>query len=73
MELYQLAEVIDNPTRTTEFSTSLVDECVSSTPEKIVFSDVIDTGESDHSLIFVFTNINVSSKTNSIKEILFRE
>ena len=71
-ELYQLIQVVDKPTPITEFSASLLDICITSAPEKIVFSDVIHTGASDHSLIYVVRKINAITKTNTTKETSFR-
>ena len=51
MELYQLTQIINDPTRITEFTKSLLDVCITSSPEKIVSSGVIHLGISDHSLI----------------------
>ena len=72
MEIYQLIQVIDKPTRITESSASLLDVCIASTPDKIVCSDVIHTEASDHSLIYVVRKINATTTTNTIKEISFR-
>ena len=72
MEIYQLIQVIDKPTRLTESSASLLDVCITSAPNKIMCSDVIHTGGSDHSLIYVVRKINATTKTNTTKEISFR-
>ena len=72
MEIYQLIQVIDKPTRITESSASLLDVCITSAPDKIVCSDVIHTGGSDHSLIYVVRKINAGTKTNRTREISFR-
>ena len=72
MEIYQLIQVIDKPTRITESSASLLNVCITSAPDKIVCSDVIHTGGSDHSLIYVVRKINASTKTNRTREISFR-
>ena len=49
MQLYQLTQVIDKPTRITESSSTLLDVCITSCPERIAFHDVIHMGVSDHS------------------------
>ena len=36
MELYQLTQVIDDPTRITECTKSLIDVCITSSPEKVI-------------------------------------
>jgi exonuclease III len=50
-ELYQLSQLIDEATRITMTTTSLIDHIVTNTPEKISDSGVIHTGISDHSLV----------------------
>ena len=51
-ELHQLTQLIDEATRVTMTTTSLIDHIVTNTPEKISDSGVIHTGISDHSLVF---------------------
>ncbi len=51
-ELYQLSQLINEPTRVTMRSSSLIDHVVTNTPEKISHSGVIHTGISDHSLVY---------------------
>ena len=51
-ELYQLTQMIDEATRVTMATSSLIDHIVTNTPEKISDSGVIHTGISDHSLVF---------------------
>ena len=64
-----MTQVIDKPTQIAEFSTTLLDVCITSNPEKIIFSDVIHSGASDHSLIYVVRKIGATSKSNTTKEI----
>ena len=52
MELYQLTQIIDHPTRITESTKSLLDVCITSSTEKIISLGVIHLGISDHSLIY---------------------
>ena len=51
-ELYQLSQLIKQATRITMTTSSLIDDIVTNTPEKISDSGVIHTGISDHSIIF---------------------
>ena len=44
MELYQLTQIINDPTRITEYTKSLIDVCITSSPEKIISSGVIHLG-----------------------------
>ena len=58
-ELYQLTQLIDEATRVTMTTTSLINHIVTNTPEKISDSGVIHTGISDHSLVFAIRKISV--------------
>ena len=61
-ELYQLFQLIEEPTRITMKSSSLIDHVVTNTPEKISHSGVIHTGISDHSIIFAIRKIRIIEK-----------
>ena len=65
LELYQLTQLADSPTRITKSSQSLLDVAITSTPEKIISSGVVHLGVSDHSLIYVIRKINPSSNTKA--------
>ena len=58
-ELYQLSQLIDEPTRITMTTSSLIDHIITNTPEKISHSGVIHTGISDHSLVFAIRKIRI--------------
>ena len=58
-ELYQLSQLMDEPTRITMTTSSLIDHIVTNTPEDISDSGVIHTGISDHSLIFAIRKISI--------------
>ncbi len=62
MELYQLTQIIDDPTRITESTKSLLDVCITSSTEKIISSGVIHQGISDHSLIYAIRKLNYVPK-----------
>ena len=72
MQLYQLTQVMDKPTRITESSSTLLDVCITSCPERIAFHDVIHMGVSDHSLIYVVRKINSYLKPHASKKVEFR-
>ena len=72
MQLYQLTQVIDKPTRITESSSTLLDVCITSCPERIAFHDVINMGVSDDSLIYVVRKINSYLKPHASKKVKFR-
>ena len=63
MELYQLTQLIDSPTRITNSSQSLLDVAITSTPEKIISSGVVHLGRSDHSLIYAVRILNTRVNT----------
>ena len=52
-ELYQLSQLIDEATRVTMTTSSLIDHIVTNTPEKISDSGVIHTGLSDHIVLYL--------------------
>jgi hypothetical protein len=60
IKLFGLTQLITEPTRVTDKSKSLIDHILCSDTEKICQSGVINTGVSDHSLIYCTRN---SSKT----------
>ena len=67
--MYQLSQLINEPTRITATSATLLDHFITSNPETITNFGVIHTGISDHSLIFGIRKINFSEKkkTNIIE------
>ena len=58
LETYQLPQLITEPTRVTANSCTLIDQYITSTPEKIVRSGVIHTGISDHNIIYGVRKVN---------------
>ena len=69
MEQYQ---TITSPTRMTITSSSLLDVCITSTPERLIVSRVVPIAISDHYMIIVVRKINAYSKQNRHKKIEFR-
>ena len=53
MQLYQLTQVINEPTRVTKSTKSILDVCITSSPDKIIQSGVVHLAISDHSLIYM--------------------
>ncbi len=72
MELYQLTKIIDDPTRITESTKSLLDVCITSSTEKIISLGVIHLGISDHSLIYAIRKLNYVPKTEARNSIEYR-
>ena len=58
LELYQLTQLIKDPTRITKSTQSLLDVCITSTPEKVTYSGILHLGISDHSLIYAIRKLN---------------
>ena len=69
LEFYQLSQLIDNATRITMHSSTLIDHFITNIPDKISKFGVIHTGLSDHSLTYGIrkTNICHKSKENIIE------
>ena len=73
MELYQFTQIINDPTRITESTRSLLDVCITSSPEKIISSGVIHLGISDHmSLIYAIRKLNYVPKIGARNLIEYR-
>ena len=68
-ELYQLSQIINQATRVTVTTSTLIDHIVTNTPEKISDSGVVHTGISDHSLIYAIRKISVSKKHENVIEV----
>ena len=65
MELNQLIQIINDPTRITESTSSLLDVCITSTLEKIISSRVMHLCFRDHSLIYTIRKFNCVPKTGA--------
>lgn len=61
-ELYQLNQVISEPTRITEHSKTLIDIICTNTLERVVCSGVFYTSLSDHSTVYVIRKISIPTK-----------
>ena len=62
LNVNQLTQLIVKPTRVTQTTSTLLDVCVASMPEKIIYSDVFPIGVSDHIPIFVVRKSSASTK-----------
>ena len=68
--LYQLSQLVDEPTRVTETSsTSLVDLILTNRPENILSTGVIHLAISDHSLIYAVRKFKLPRSSPIIKEV----
>ena len=52
-EIYGLKQLITDPTRTTPFSSTLIDLCVTNAPSKITNAGIIELSISDHVLVYM--------------------
>ena len=55
MDIYQLKQIITEPTRITTNTASLIDVFITNSPQKVKSSEVILPGISDHYMIYVCT------------------
>ena len=62
-ELFQLEQLIKEPTRCNENSQTLIDVILTNTPERVVTSGVLHLGISDHSLIYVVRKVAIKTKS----------
>ena len=61
-EIYQLNQLIEEPTRVTKTTATLIDHFITNSSDKISKNGVIHTGLSDHSLIYGIRKINIFPK-----------
>ena len=57
LDIYGLSQLISEPTRITPTSSTLIDLCITNSPEKIPKAGVVHLGISDHSLVFMTLKI----------------
>ena len=53
LDIYDLTQLITEPTKLTPISKSLIDLCITNYPEKVTCSGVLPLGISDHSLVYI--------------------
>ena len=53
IDIYGLTQLITEPTRVTQYSSTLIDLCLTNSPDKVSKSGVIDIGISDYSVIYL--------------------
>ena len=58
MDIYGLTQLITEPTRVTQYSRTLIDLCLTNSPDKICNSGVVNNGISDHCVIFLTRKIS---------------
>ena len=68
LELFQMEQVIADPTRITSNTASLLDIIATNRPDKVKESGVIHLGISDHSLVYVSLKVSVPRDKPKIVE-----
>ena len=68
LELFQMKQVIADPTRITSNTASLLDIIATNRPDKVKESGVIHVGISDHSLVYVSLKVSVPRDKPKIVE-----
>ena len=66
---YGFEQLINEPTRTTQTSSNLIDLALTNHPERITISGVIQLGLSEHDLIYCVRKINRYNTKHGHKEI----
>ena len=71
-DLYNLEQLIDEPTRITESSSTMIDLIFTNTPDNVACSGVSHVGISDHSLIYAFRKLSTGLSNKAHKTITYR-
>ena len=65
LDIFGLSQLINKPTRITRSTISLIDLCITNSPDKILNSGVLTLGISDHSLVYMSRKIHYSNKNSN--------
>ena len=65
-DLYNLSQLINEPTRITASSATLIDHIFTNSLDRVVCSGVSHISISDHSLIYAFRKLSVGTPTGYI-------
>ena len=71
-DLYGMHQLINEPTRITESSSTIIDHIFTNTPDKIVSSGVSHVSISDHSLIYAFRKLSTGIYSKDHSAITYR-
>ena len=71
-DLYNLEQLIEEPTRITESTSTMIDLIFTNTPDNVACSGVSDVGISDHSLIYPFRKLSTGRSNVGHKKITYR-
>lgn len=71
-DIYGLQQLINDPTRCMEHSSTLIDLIFTNSPETVVCSGVSRISISDHFLVYAFRKVSISQPTNCHTTIFYR-
>ena len=72
-DIYNLKQLINEPTRVTPVSSTLIDVIFTSNPDNVSSSGISHVGISDHSLIYVFRKISLPSAVKRNNTVSYRQ
>ena len=72
-DIYNLKQLINEPTRVTPVSSTLIDVIFTSHPDNVSCSEISHVGISDHSLIYVFRKISLPSAVRGNNTVSYRQ
>ena len=72
-DIYGMKQLINEPTRITPTSATLIDLIYTNTPDKIVCSGVRHISISDHSLVFAYRKLSINASSNGHNTIIYRD
>ena len=68
-EIFGLKQRIVDPTRTTPYSSTLIDLCVTNAPSKIVNSGIMELSISDHVLVYMTHKVHYKQTCSRLVQI----
>jgi len=72
-DIYNLKQLINEPTRVTPVKSTLIDVTFTSHPDNVSCSGESNIGISDHSLIYVFRKISLPSPIKGFSTVSYRQ
>ena len=68
-KIFGLKQLIVDPNRTTPYSSTLIDVCVSNSPSKIINSGITELSISDHVLVYMTHKVHYKQTGSQLREI----
>jgi len=72
-DVHNLQQLITDPTRCTESSSTLIDLIFTNLPDRIIYSGVSHIGISDHSLIYAYRKLSIDSTSRGHTTVTYRK